>query len=227
MCQVNKRVSHRTSIVQGSLARSVHICNSVGCMHYPRLFADVSKMSVHFNKGICMTQSSIVVMVGHPSRCFSSASVRSLSNTLHHIQNCGHNIICALYTSTKWQWISTAVRPYTWRNKITLCTLTRTMFPLGLPSLDCIHEEMRPDWTQGLLAIIQQRILSSSLRTTNIKFKIYRTAILPVVLHGQEIRVWSFSLTENIGWGCLKKQGAKEESWAKTEQGNRGVNQLD
>jgi len=57
MCKVNKRVSHRTSFVRGSLACSVHICNSVGCVHYPRLFADVIKMSVHFNKGICMTHS--------------------------------------------------------------------------------------------------------------------------------------------------------------------------
>jgi hypothetical protein len=41
---------------------------------------------------------------------------------------------------------------------------------------------------QGMLAINQRRILFSSLLSTNTKIKIYRSKILPVVLHGHEIR---------------------------------------
>ena len=39
-----------------------------------------------------------------------------------------------------------------------------------------------------------QNLLSSSLLTSNLKFKINRTIILPVVLHGCE--TWSLTLTE-------------------------------
>jgi len=39
-----------------------------------------------------------------------------------------------------------------------------------------------------------QNLLSSSLLSKNIMFKIHRTIILPVVLHGCEI--WSFTLME-------------------------------
>jgi hypothetical protein len=48
---------------------------------------------------------------------------------------------------------------------------------------------------QGMLAISQCRILFSSLLSTNTKIQIYRTKILPVVLHGHEI--WSLTLREN------------------------------
>ena len=45
-----------------------------------------------------------------------------------------------------------------------------------------------------MLAIIRCRILSSSLLSKNIKIKIYRTIILPVVLYGCE--TWSLTLRE-------------------------------
>ena len=53
---------------------------------------------------------------------------------------------------------------------------------------------MRADCSQGMLAIIRCRILSSSLLSKNIKIKIYRTIILPVVLYGCE--TWSLTLRE-------------------------------
>jgi hypothetical protein len=53
---------------------------------------------------------------------------------------------------------------------------------------------------QGTLAIIQHRILFSSLLSTNTKNKIYRTIILPVVLHGHEI--WSLTLREKQAEGA-------------------------
>ena len=43
---------------------------------------------------------------------------------------------------------------------------------------------------------------SSCLISKNIRTKIYRTIILPVVLYGSEAR--SFSWGRNIGWGCLR-----------------------
>jgi len=45
-----------------------------------------------------------------------------------------------------------------------------------------------------MLAIIRHRILSSSLLSKNLKIKIYRTIILPVVLYGCE--TWSLTLKE-------------------------------
>ena len=42
-----------------------------------------------------------------------------------------------------------------------------------------------------------QNLLSSSLLSRNLKIKIYRTIILPVVLYGCE--TWSLTLRENIG----------------------------
>jgi hypothetical protein len=45
-----------------------------------------------------------------------------------------------------------------------------------------------------MLATIQSSLLSSCLLTRNVKVKIYKTIILPVVLHGCE--TWSLLLRE-------------------------------
>jgi len=45
-----------------------------------------------------------------------------------------------------------------------------------------------------MLAIIRCRILSSRLLSRNLKIKVYRTIILPVVLYGCE--TWSLTLME-------------------------------
>jgi len=49
-----------------------------------------------------------------------------------------------------------------------------------------------------------QKLLSSSLISKNLKIKIYRTIILPVVCYGCE--TWSFSShgLRDVGWGCLR-----------------------
>jgi hypothetical protein len=44
-----------------------------------------------------------------------------------------------------------------------------------------------------------QNLVSSSLLSKNLKIKIYRTIILPVVLYGCE--TWSLILRQNVGWG--------------------------
>jgi hypothetical protein len=48
-----------------------------------------------------------------------------------------------------------------------------------------------------VFANIQCRIFSSSLLSKNLKIKIYRTIILPVILHGCE--TWSLTLREERG----------------------------
>ena len=47
-----------------------------------------------------------------------------------------------------------------------------------------------------------QNLLPSSLLSKNLKIKIYRTIILPVVLYGCE--TWSLTLREDVGRGCLR-----------------------
>jgi len=64
-----------------------------------------------------------------------------------------------------------------------------------LPYQNSINEEVKTDWSRGMLAIIRcKNLLSSSLLSKNLKIKIYRTIILPVVLYGCE--TWSLTLTE-------------------------------
>jgi hypothetical protein len=55
-------------------------------------------------------------------------------------------------------------------------------------------KKLRVVGNQGILAIIRCRILSSSLLSKNIKIKIYRAIILPLVLDGCE--TWSLTLRE-------------------------------
>jgi hypothetical protein len=49
-----------------------------------------------------------------------------------------------------------------------------------------------------------QNLLSSSLLSKNINIKIYRTIILPVVLHGCE--TWSLTLREEREWRKLHNE---------------------
>ena len=56
-----------------------------------------------------------------------------------------------------------------------------------------IQEKIKSRWTSGNACyLLVQHILSSSLLYKNLKIKIYRTIILPVVLYGCE--TWSFKL---------------------------------
>ena len=53
-----------------------------------------------------------------------------------------------------------------------------------------------------------QSLLPSSLLSKNIKIKIYRTIMLPIVLYGCE--TWSLTLREVRGLRVFKNRGAKE-----------------
>jgi hypothetical protein len=76
---------------------------------------------------------------------------------------------------------------------------------LGSTSTDqnCIHEEIRSRLNSGNACYYAvQNILSSRLLTRNVKIKIYKTIILPVVLYGCE--TWSLTLRLRVfKTGCL------------------------
>ena len=59
--------------------------------------------------------------------------------------------------------------------------------------------KLRADLNQGMLTVIR----SSSLLSRNLKIKIYRTIILPVVLYGYE--TWSLTLREERRLWVLRK----------------------
>jgi hypothetical protein len=58
-----------------------------------------------------------------------------------------------------------------------------------------------------MLATIQSRTLSSLLLSKNVKIRICKTIILPVVLYGCE--TWSLTLREE----GVRDQGAEENIW--------------
>jgi len=60
-----------------------------------------------------------------------------------------------------------------------------------------------------LLRTFRSSLLSSRLLSRNVKVKIYKTIILPVVLYGCE--TWSLTLKEEDR-GCLRT-GSKENIW--------------
>jgi hypothetical protein len=64
-----------------------------------------------------------------------------------------------------------------------------------LPDQNCIHEEINSRLNSGNACYHSvQSLLSSRLLSRNVKAKIYKTIILPVVLHGCE--TWSLTLRE-------------------------------
>jgi len=66
-----------------------------------------------------------------------------------------------------------------------------------------------------------QNLLSSSLLSKNLKIKIYRTIILPVVLYGCE--TWSLTLREERRLRVFENSVLGENIWAYEERGNKGV----
>jgi hypothetical protein len=61
-----------------------------------------------------------------------------------------------------------------------------------LTDQNCIHEEIRSRLNSGNACFhAVQNLLSSRLLSRNVKIKIYKTIILPVVLHGCD--TWSLS----------------------------------
>jgi hypothetical protein len=70
---------------------------------------------------------------------------------------------------------------------------------LGTPLTDqnSIQEEIKSRWKLGNACYHSvQNLLSSSLLSKNLKIKIYRTIILPIVLYGCE--TWSMTM-RNVG----------------------------
>jgi hypothetical protein len=57
-----------------------------------------------------------------------------------------------------------------------------------------MHNEINSSLNSGMLATIRFSLLSSHLLSRNIKVKIYKTIILPVVLYG--CKTWSLTLRE-------------------------------
>ena len=71
-----------------------------------------------------------------------------------------------------------------------------------LTNQNSIQEEIKSRLKSGNACYYSvQSILSSSLLSRNLKIKIYRTIILPVVLYG--CKTWSLTL-RNIGRGCMR-----------------------
>jgi len=71
-----------------------------------------------------------------------------------------------------------------------------------LTNQNSIQEEIKSRLKSGnVFYHSEQNLVSSSLLSKNLKIKIHRTIILPVVLYGCE--TWSLTL-RNVGWGCLR-----------------------
>jgi hypothetical protein len=58
-------------------------------------------------------------------------------------------------------------------------------------------KKLRAHCTRGIFSTIQFSLLSSHLLSKNVKIKIYKTTILPLVLYTRGI--WSFTIREEYG----------------------------
>jgi hypothetical protein len=77
-----------------------------------------------------------------------------------------------------------------------------------LTDQNCIHEEIKSTLNSGNACYHSiQSLLSSCLLSRNVKVKIYKTIILPVVLYGCE--TWSLMLREEHGLGVFENRVLK------------------
>ena len=67
-----------------------------------------------------------------------------------------------------------------------------------------------------MLAVIRCSLLSSSLLSKNLKIKIYRTIILPVVLYGCE--TWSLTLREELRQRVFENRTLRRIFGPKTDE---------
>jgi hypothetical protein len=68
-------------------------------------------------------------------------------------------------------------------------------FGTTVTNQNCIHEEVKCRFNSGNACCHSvQNVLSSCLLFKNVKIKIYKTIILPIVLYGHE--TWSLTLRE-------------------------------
>ena len=69
-----------------------------------------------------------------------------------------------------------------------------------------------------------QNLLSFSLLSKTLKIKIYRTIILPVILHGCE--TWSPTLREERRLRVFENVGVEESVWALEGRGKKGMEKI-
>jgi hypothetical protein len=76
---------------------------------------------------------------------------------------------------------------------------------------------------RGCIQKLVQNLLSFRLISKNLKLKIYKTVILPVVLYGCE--TWSLTLGRNIDWGFLRTEcwGYLDLKGGKTDRGENCI----
>jgi hypothetical protein len=81
-----------------------------------------------------------------------------------------------------------------------------------LTDQNCIHEEIKSRLNSGNACFRSVRsLLSSHLLSRNVKVKIYKTIIVPVVLYGCE--TWSLMLREEHRLRVFEKQGSEKNIW--------------
>jgi hypothetical protein len=86
-----------------------------------------------------------------------------------------------------------------------------------LTDQNCIHEEIRSRLNSGNACYhAVQNLLSSHLMSRNVKIKIYKTIILPVVLYGCE--TWSLTLREEHRLRVFKNRVLKRILGCKTDE---------
>ena len=85
-----------------------------------------------------------------------------------------------------------------------------------------IHEEIKSRLKSGNVCYYSvQNVLSSSLLSKNIKIKINRTVILPVVLYG--CKIWSLTLTEECRLRVFENRVQRKIIGPKKDGDNRGM----
>jgi len=91
-----------------------------------------------------------------------------------------------------------------------------------LTNQNSIQEEIKSRWKSGASCYHSvQNVLPSSLLSKNLKIKIYRTIILPVVLYGCE--TWSLTLREECRLRVFENRVLRRIFGPKRDDVNRGV----
>jgi hypothetical protein len=76
-----------------------------------------------------------------------------------------------------------------------------------------IQEKIKGRLKPGIACChLMQILLSSKVLVKNIKMIVYKTAILPVVLHGCE--AWCLTLRKKQKLSVCREQGVEEDIWA-------------
>jgi hypothetical protein len=83
---------------------------------------------------------------------------------------------------------------------------------MTLTNQNLIEEEIKTIFHSGNACYHSiQNLLSSRLLSKNLKIRMYKTIILPVVVYGCE--TWSLTLSEEHRLKSVREQGAEEDTW--------------